>query len=113
MAVRASRPKPFGVTREHGTERAFTSPLNDEKRKGVFACVGCGKPLFTSTTKFKSGTGWPSFFTGCRGGGEQDDHSRSAMRNEVDCRRCRAHLGHVFPDGPKPSGLRYCMNRRP
>lgn len=105
-------PEAYRVTREHGTERGFTSPLNDERRKGMFACVGCGKPLFASTTKFESGTGWPSFFApvSAEAVGEQEDRSWFMRRAEVHCEDCNAHLGHVFPDGPKPSGLRYCIN---
>ncbi len=105
-------PEAYRVTREHGTERAFTSPRNGEKRKGMFTCVSCGKPLFASTTKFDSGTGWPSFFAPVSAGavGEQEDRSWFMRRTEVHCADCDAHLGHLFPDGPKPSGLRYCIN---
>jgi len=105
-------PEAYRVTREHGTERAFTSPFNDEKRKGMFACVGCGKPLFHSAAKFESGTGWPSFYAPLQGDavGEHEDRSWFMRRTEVHCSDCNAHLGHVFPDGPKPTGLRYCIN---
>lgn len=105
-------PEAYRVTREHGTERAFTSPLNNEKRKGMFTCVGCGKPLFPSSTKFDSGTGWPSFYAPVLDNavGEQEDRSWFTRRTEVHCEDCNAHLGHVFPDGPKPTGLRYCIN---
>ncbi|MDZ4790185.1 MAG: peptide-methionine (R)-S-oxide reductase MsrB [Hyphomicrobiales bacterium] len=102
----------YRVAREHGTERAFTSPLNSEKRKGVFICVACSEPLFSSETKFESGTGWPSFYKPVQADAvsEHDDRSFFSRRTEVRCARCDSHLGHVFPDGPKPTGLRYCMN---
>ncbi len=105
-------PEAYRVTREHGTERAFTSPLNDEKRKGMFTCVSCGKELFPSSTKFESGTGWPSFYAPMSDAavGEHEDRSWFMRRTEVHCEDCHAHLGHVFPDGPKPTGLRYCIN---
>jgi len=104
-------PEAYRVTREHGTERAFTSPLNEEKRKGMFACVGCGKPLFASESKFESGTGWPSFHTPAADAvGKSEDRSWFMRRTEVHCSDCGSHLGHVFPDGPKPTGLRYCIN---
>jgi peptide-methionine (R)-S-oxide reductase len=108
----ALTPEQYKVTREHGTERAGTSPLNDEKREGVFACVCCGAPLFSSGAKFDSGTGWPSFFEPMGGDAvsEHDDRSFLMRRTEVRCANCDAHLGHVFPDGPQPSGQRYCMN---
>ena len=104
-------PESYYVLREHGTERAGTSPLDKEKRKGVFACAGCGKQLFNSDTKFNSGTGWPSFFQPMPGAvAESEDNSFFMRRVEVHCADCGGHLGHVFPDGPKPTGLRYCMN---
>ena len=104
-------PEAFRVLREHGTERAGSSPLNAEKRDGVFACAGCGTPLFTTDTKFESGTGWPSFFRPIEGAVETTtDRSWFMTRTEVHCATCGGHLGHVFPDGPKPTGERYCMN---
>jgi peptide-methionine (R)-S-oxide reductase len=104
-------PEQFYVLREHGTERAGTSPLNAEKRPGMFSCAGCGHELFEAGTKFESGTGWPSFFQPVEGGVEtSEDRAFFMTRTEVHCSRCGGHLGHVFPDGPKPTGLRYCMN---
>ena len=104
-------PEQFHVLREHGTERAGTSPLNFEKRSGIFKCAGCGEPLFTSDTKFESGTGWPSFFQPIEGAiGTTTDRSHGMTRVEVHCAQCGGHLGHVFPDGPRPTGERYCMN---
>lgn len=104
-------PERYRVLRQHGTERAGTSPLNLEKRPGTFVCAACGNPLFDSDTKFESGTGWPSFYAPKEGAIEtQEDRSLFARRTEVHCRRCGGHLGHVFPDGPRPTGLRYCMN---
>ena len=104
-------PEQYRVLREHGTERAFTSPLNNEKRPGTFVCAGCGQPLFASDTKFDSGTGWPSFYRPLEGAvGTSVDRSWFAVRTEVHCARCGGHLGHVFPDGPRPTGERYCMN---
>ena len=102
----------YRVTRQHGTERAFTSPLNNEKRAGDFNCACCGAPLFNSQDKFDSGTGWPSFTRPAGDGtvGESQDNSFFMRRTEVHCARCEAHLGHVFPDGPRPTGLRYCIN---
>ena len=101
----------YDVLRKHGTERAGTSPLNNEKRKGIFACAGCDKPLFSSDTKFESGTGWPSFYQPLPGAIEtKTDRSFFMARTEVHCQRCLGHLGHVFDDGPQPTGLRYCMN---
>ena len=101
----------YDVLRKHGTERAGTSPLNREKRKGTFACAGCDLPLFASETKFESGTGWPSFYQPLANAvGESTDTSFFMRRTEVHCRRCGGHLGHVFDDGPQPTGLRYCMN---
>ncbi len=108
----ALSPEAYRVLREHGTERAGTSPLNAEKRKGMFACAGCGKDLFASETKFESGTGWPSFYApvDAEAVGTSEDRSWFMRRTEVHCADCGGHLGHVFPDGPKPTGLRYCMN---
>jgi len=104
-------PEQFHVLREHGTERAGTSPLNYEKRSGTFACAACGQSLFTSDTKFESGTGWPSFYKPIEGAIETTtDRSYGMTRVEVHCSRCGGHLGHVFPDGPRPTGERYCMN---
>jgi peptide-methionine (R)-S-oxide reductase len=101
----------FYVLRKHGTERAGTSPLNHEKRAGTFVCAGCDKPLFTSDTKFESGTGWPSFFRPIEGAvGTSEDNTFFMKRTEVHCGNCGGHLGHVFEDGPPPTGLRYCMN---
>ena len=99
------------VLRNHGTERPFTSPLNDEKRRGLFRCAGCGETLFDSSTKYESGSGWPSFWAPVEGAvGTTTDTSHFMTRTEVHCRKCGGHLGHVFPDGPQPTGLRYCMN---
>ena len=104
-------PEPYRVLRQHGTERAGTSPLNAEHRSGVFRCGGCGQPLFESSTKFDSGTGWPSFFRPIDGAVKTSvDRSYSMQRTGVHCSRCGGHLGHVFPDGPEPTGLRYCTN---
>ena len=104
-------PMAFKVLREHATERAGTSPLNAEKRAGMFHCAGCGTALFESDTKFESGTGWPSFFARVEGNvGETEDNSFFMRRTEVHCAACGGHLGHVFPDGPAPTGLRYCIN---
>jgi peptide-methionine (R)-S-oxide reductase len=102
----------FRVTRKHGTERPFTSPLNQEKREGTFSCVCCGKALFGSDAKFESGTGWPSFYQPVAdlAVSTTEDRSFFMRRTEVHCTDCEAHLGHVFPDGPKPTGLRYCIN---
>jgi peptide-methionine (R)-S-oxide reductase len=104
-------PEQFRVLRGHGTERPGSSPLNAEKRPGTFLCAGCGEALFDAGTKFESGTGWPSFWAPMEGGvGTQTDRSLFMTRTEVHCARCGGHLGHVFPDGPKPTGQRYCMN---
>ena len=101
----------YSVLREEDTERPGTSPLNHEKRKGTFACAGCDLPLFSSDTKFESGTGWPSFYQPLQGAIETTtDRSFFMTRTEVHCKRCLGHLGHVFDDGPPPTGLRYCMN---
>jgi len=102
----------YRVTRKHGTERAFTGPYWNTKEEGVFSCKCCGLPLFEASTKFDSGTGWPSFFTSIskENVAERADNTFFMRRTEVLCARCDAHLGHVFPDGPKPTGLRYCMN---
>ena len=104
-------PEAYRVLRKHGTERAGTSELNAEKRTGVFVCAGCGEKLFDSGTKFESGTGWPSFWAPREGAVETtSDRSWFMVRTAVHCARCQGHLGHVFEDGPKPTGLRYCMN---
>lgn len=101
----------YYILREAGTERPFTSALLNEHRHGTFSCAGCAKPLFSSTTKFDSGTGWPSFWKTLPGAVvTRDDRSLMMERTEVLCERCGGHLGHVFDDGPKPTGLRYCMN---
>ncbi|NBA95967.1 peptide-methionine (R)-S-oxide reductase MsrB [Pseudomonas sp. R5(2019)] len=101
----------YQVLRKEGTERAYSSPLNDEHRAGIFACAGCGLPLFSSTTKFDSHTGWPSFWQPLENAvAVRTDSSYGMVRDEVHCRRCGGHLGHVFNDGPRPTGLRYCMN---
>ena len=100
----------YDVLRHEGTERPYTSPLNDEHRTGTFACAGCELPLFSSSTKFDSHTGWPSFWAPLKDAVvERNDNSYGMARTEVHCRRCGGHLGHVFDDGPKPTGLRYCM----
>jgi peptide-methionine (R)-S-oxide reductase len=105
-------PEQYRVTREHGTERAFTGEYHATKAPGVYRCVCCGQPLFDADTKFESGTGWPSFFAPI----DQEavacapDRSHGMVRTEVLCSRCDAHLGHVFPDGPEPTGQRYCLN---
>jgi peptide-methionine (R)-S-oxide reductase len=104
-------PDQYTVLRQSGTERPFTSPLLHEKRRGTFACAGCDLDLFASTTKFESGTGWPSFWAPLENAlATAPDTSYGMMRTAVHCRRCGGHLGHVFDDGPKPTGLRYCMN---
>jgi peptide-methionine (R)-S-oxide reductase len=101
----------YMILRHHGTERPGSSPLNKEKRKGTFTCAGCDLPLFSSDTKFESGTGWPSFYQPLANAVETStDRSLLMTRTEVHCSRCLGHLGHVFDDGPKPTGLRYCMN---
>jgi peptide-methionine (R)-S-oxide reductase len=105
-------PAQYDVLRNAGTERPFSSPLNKEKRAGVFNCAGCGQPLFSSKTKFESGTGWPSFYEPLSKQvvEERTDRTFGMKRTEVLCHRCGGHLGHVFDDGPPPTGLRYCMN---
>jgi peptide-methionine (R)-S-oxide reductase len=104
-------PKRYAVLREASTERAFTSPLLNEHRRGTFVCAGCAKPLFSSTTKFDSGTGWPSFWKALPGAVlDRTDLSLMMGRTEVLCASCGGHLGHLFDDGPRPTGLRYCMN---
>ncbi len=104
-------PAQYQVLRKHGTERAGTSPLNQEKRPGTFVCAGCAQDLFATGTKFESGTGWPSFWEPLEGAvGTTEDRSFFMTRVEVHCSNCGGHLGHVFPDGPRPTGQRYCMN---
>jgi peptide-methionine (R)-S-oxide reductase len=105
-------PEQYQVARKHGTERAFTGPNWDNHEEGTYSCVCCGKPLFSSGTKFDSGTGWPSFFAPAEPGAvsEHADRGFFMTRTEIRCSDCDAHLGHVFNDGPKPTGLRYCMN---
>lgn len=105
-------PEAYDVLRHEGTERAFTGKYWDFKGKGIYCCAGCQLPLFDSETKFKSGTGWPSFYTTVNSSyvGEVEDSRYGMMRTEVICNRCQGHLGHVFPDGPQPTGLRYCIN---
>jgi peptide-methionine (R)-S-oxide reductase len=104
-------PDQYAILRKDGTERPFTSPLLHEERKGVFACAGCSSDLFSSSTKFDSGTGWPSFWAPLdKAVDTHEDHSWGMTRTAVTCHRCDGHLGHVFDDGPKPTGLRYCMN---
>ena len=104
-------PQQYAVLRKHGTERAGTSPLNAEKRAGIFVCAGCDKDLFDTETKFESGTGWPSFWEPLAGAvATTEDRTFFMTRVEVHCADCGGHLGHVFPDGPRPTGQRYCMN---
>ena len=104
-------PQQYEILRKEGTERPGSSPLLNEHRKGVFACAGCDLPLFSSDTKFESGTGWPSFYQPLENAvGTTSDRTFGMLRTEVHCRRCGGHLGHVFDDGPKPTGLRYCMD---
>ena len=103
-------PEQYAVLREQDTERPFTSQLNHEKRKGIFACAGCDLPLFNSETKFDSGTGWPSFYAPIEGAARSSMDYTFGVREEVHCRRCGGHLGHVFDDGPPPTGKRYCIN---
>ena len=105
-------PQQYDVTRRHGTERAFTGPHWDNKAPGLYSCVCCGAPLFDAGTKYESGTGWPSFYAPVSSTAveEHTDSSFFMRRTEVRCAACDAHLGHVFPDGPRPTGQRYCMN---
>ncbi len=105
-------PEQYAVARKHGTEAAFTGPNWDQKKPGLYSCVCCGEPLFTSDTKYESGTGWPSFYApvGDDVVAEHVDNSHFMQRVEIRCARCEAHLGHVFPDGPQPTGQRYCTN---
>ena len=104
-------PEQYAILRKDGTEPPFSSPLLNEHRKGVFACAGCGNDLFSSATKFDSGTGWPSFWAPLDNAvSTRQDRSFGMVRTAVSCRRCDGHLGHVFDDGPKPTGLRYCMD---
>ncbi len=104
-------PAQYNILRQAGTEPPFSSPLLNEHRKGIFNCAGCALPLFSSTTKFDSGTGWPSFYAPLpHAVDEENDNSLGMDRTEVHCSRCGGHLGHVFPDGPPPTGLRYCMD---
>ncbi len=104
-------PEQYHVLREEGTERPYTSPLNDEKRAGIYACAGCALPLFSSEMKYDSGTGWPSFYTSFKGAlGTKTDFKLILPRKEYHCARCGGHHGHIFKDGPAPTGLRYCNN---
>lgn len=105
-------PAEFEVLREEGTEVPFRNEYNDNKAEGVYACAACGNPMFTSETKFESGTGWPSFYAPIEEERvkEVDDYALGVLRTEVECARCGSHIGHVFPDGPEPTGLRYCLN---
>lgn len=111
MPDRDLTPAQRAVLREHATERPFTSPLNDEKRDGTYQCAGCGARLYASDTKYNSGSGWPSFWDAVPGAvATTTDTSHGMTRTEVHCATCEGHLGHVFPDGPRPTGLRHCIN---
>lgn len=105
-------PAEYEVLREEGTELAFRNEYNDNKEEGIYSCAACGNPMFTSETKFDSGTGWPSFYAPIAKERvkEVDDYALGMVRTEVECARCGSHIGHVFPDGPEPTGLRYCLN---
>lgn len=105
-------PEQYYITREHGTERAWSGKYNEHKGKGTYACACCGAPLFDSETKYESGSGWPSFWAPMKDDAVETttDKSHGMVRTEVHCAKCDAHLGHLFPDGPKPTGMRYCMN---
>ena len=105
-------PEQYAVTREAATERAFTGPYVNEKSAGTYKCIACGEPLFRSETKYESGSGWPSFFKEIKPGAvaTKEDNSHGMRRIEALCAKCDSHLGHIFPDGPQPTGLRYCMN---
>lgn len=105
-------PDQYQVLRKSGTERAFTGKYWDDHRSGTYKCAGCGEPLFSSETKFESGSGWPSFFEPIDGSGiaEEEDRAFGMVRTEAKCANCGGHLGHIFPDGPHPTGLRYCIN---
>lgn len=104
-------PEEFDVLREEGTERAFTGEFHDHHAEGVYVCGGCGQPLYRSSTKFDSGTGWPSYYEAIEGAVETEvDHGLGMTRTEVHCSRCGGHLGHIFPDGPEPTGMRHCIN---